>query len=226
MEILGTDAEHRMLTQEDILARGWTRGAVKRFLGRPDRKGRKQPGRSAATLYCIQRVEEVERDEGFLGYLRRFQRRRENALKRRAAERAQEEANDSAGIEVEISIVPWDGLRREATRHGNARRHGSAVHESGAAHLHRVVLNHVRHELTNYDRLVGHARTARGRFEIQQHVAARIAEHYPRLRGAVDAFVEEKRLELLEVARVEQEEFEARRGVLEAAARLIARHPD
>ena len=139
----------------ELKQRGWTDGLIKKFLPKPDETKTNPVIKSAAPmkLYKIKRAERIERSEKFIKEM-------ESISKRKTAARKAVETKTAKTIEWANSIkfnVPTfnrDKLLKKAIYHYE-QFHDTCVGSFDDEFAARISTNYIRHECTNYERVLG-----------------------------------------------------------------------
>jgi hypothetical protein len=139
----------------ELKRRGWTEGMIKKFLPKPDETKTNPIVKCAAPmkLYKIKRVERIEKSEKFIKAM-------ESISKRKAAARKAVETKTAKTIEWANSIkfnVPTfnrDKLQKKAIYHYE-QFHDTCVGSIDDEFAARISTNYIRHECTNYERVLG-----------------------------------------------------------------------
>lgn len=179
----------------DVLRRsGWTRTMVDDFLGEPDRQVPRYGG-GVIKLYALSRVETAEHSPTFQSRATRVNRSR--PARQAAATRAIRVRRDRVmayvdGLEICLPELSGEALRRLAVKsynclwseRGNYEKHASE--NDAPEFLNRIMVNYLRHELTNYEheliRLHGSIGADEARCHLRERVLNAIADGYPSLR--------------------------------------------
>jgi hypothetical protein len=138
-----------MLNISDLRERGWTQGLIKRFLGEPDatRPNRyRNRRRSPVKLYHVNRVTELEALPEFAEAKSKAMARSKAATKA-AQRRAALLLAEVDAIEIAVARISLPTLRRAAMR-GKFKPNGSG------RRVRRWMVNHARHNLTEYDAII------------------------------------------------------------------------
>lgn len=170
--------------EKELKSRGWTDAMVRDLLGDPDDIRRiRVPGVGACEtlLYSAHRVTKTERTEEFAQRQSRTQSRRAVASVGVEQKRAELLAWVDS-IEIGVPKMEHDELLAAAWQH--ARRRG-AFCTSGDEE--RLMVNYLRHQQTNYDRLLDttyrRIGTVEAKAAIREKVFGAIADANPELRG-------------------------------------------
>ena len=174
--------------------RGWTKSGVARFLGPPDKTCPNPRYKSAAPmkLYGLDRVKQVEVSAEYSEWCRASEVRRERAqkvvVKRRAATLAEVEA-----WRPDVGSAPLSEVRGEAIAHYNHRQldrywedaHEPASTQSDPLFLERIMVNYLRHAVSDYDDILDGLIARVGKADayrvVRERVLGEIAKAYPRL---------------------------------------------
>jgi hypothetical protein len=187
------------VTLSSLKQRGWTDGAVKRFLGEPDALVTNPNYRSGPRmrLYDLPRVERTEQSEAWRAWRGQTKAQREKAsvrqTERMSASRAALTAQINA-VEIRIPRLPQEKLFRVAVDNRNAQAewhaaerghfdHADAsVSSADTAALQRWAVNYLRHVETDYDwlldRVAGRVGVVEARLLIRERVLNAIAGQY------------------------------------------------
>lgn len=138
----------------ELKQRGWTDGLIKKFLPKPDETKTNPIVKSAAPmkLYKIKRVERIEKSEKFIKEM-------ENISRRKIAARKAVETKTAKTVEWANSIkfnVPTLNkykLLKKAIYHYE-QFHDTCVGSIDDEFAARISTNYIRHECTNYDRVL------------------------------------------------------------------------
>jgi hypothetical protein len=138
----------------ELKQRGWTEGLIKKFLPKPDETKTNPVIKSAAPmkLYKIKRVERIEKSEKFIKAM-------ESIAKRKAAARKAVETKTAKTIEwansikINVPSIDKDKLLRKAIYHYN-QYHDTYIGSIDEDFANRISTNYIRHECTNYDRVL------------------------------------------------------------------------
>lgn len=180
-----------MLTQTNVLGReGWSKKILQDLLGGPDLQ-KKVSGRSnLASLYLLSRVVAAEATPEF--------RQAQAALaKRKAASRKAVKTKvdklmaDIEAMVVEVEAIPVGALKRHAIQAYNEWNSMSyATHHSDKDFLERIMVNYIRHNLTDYDyaleETAGRTGKAVAIATIRYKIFSAIAEAYPMFKHECD----------------------------------------
>lgn len=138
----------------ELKQRGWTDGLIKKFLPKPDETKTNPIVKSAAPmkLYKIKRVERIEKSEKFIKEMENISRRKIAARKAVETKTAKtiEWANS---IKINVPSIDKDKLLRKAIYHYN-QYHDTYIGSIDEDFANRISTNYIRHECTNYDRVL------------------------------------------------------------------------
>lgn len=184
------ETNEKFLTLTELACRAdWSRTTIERFLGRPDKTYTRRYRRVEVSLYSMRRIEAAERSKAF----------HENAVKLRARKQAAAKAAQTkldrllaqvAKMEVTVEIKPLEQVEALAIGAYNSfagREYDGEVasKNSNRAFLDRIMVNHIRHELTQHDRQLwivsGKSGAVSARLEIARRIFEAIAKAYPAL---------------------------------------------
>lgn len=183
------------LAKSQLKARGWTDGAIKTFLGEPDRVKTNPHYRSGPPmqLYALTRVVEAEDLPAFREWHQQHQRKRTN-LSRGARQAAQRKREQLLAYIERLNIqIPRLGdqqaVYRKAVKHynalwssrGNFDKHASV--DDSPEFLNRIARNMLRHAFSDYedeiDNLFGQVGREEGYALLRERVNAAISKTYP-----------------------------------------------
>ena len=139
----------------ELKQRGWTDGLIKKFMPKPDETKTNPIVKSAAPmkLYKIKRAERIERSEKFIKEM-------ESISKRKTAARKAVETKTAKTIEwantlkINVPTLDKDKLLKKAIHHYE-QFHETYVGSIDDEFANRISTNYIRHECTNYDRVLG-----------------------------------------------------------------------
>lgn len=190
------------LTSTKLKERGFTEGKIKKFLGDADLLVTNPAYRTGPPmrLFLEKRVEEVEKSQEFQDWLSKSKstREKQSQIQLKIAENKRQELRDYiTNLDIEIELIPSDKLFQKAQRHYNnlwSDRgdddkfcHESTVSDSNKKFLHRITVNMLRHEFTNYENelcdIFGKIGVAEGYLMLKTKVLNKIAEVYPFLKN-------------------------------------------
>ncbi|MDD4866093.1 MAG: hypothetical protein PHQ28_02900 [Mycobacterium sp.] len=181
--------------------RGWTDGAIKRFLGEPDALVGNPNYRSGPKmrLYDLPRVEAADRSEQWRRWFDTTKTRRAKASAQQSERMNTSRAELSAQINAVVIRIPYlakDELFGAAVAHRNTQSEWHAaerghyhdpatVFSADPAALQRWAVNYLRHVETGYDWLLdsvtGRVGVTEARRLIRERVLDAIADQYPYL---------------------------------------------
>lgn len=182
----------KYLTQQKIIARGWTRTLVRRFLGEPDQR---VPKRGFIHLYDVRRVLDTEK-------LPEFQEAKEKAARRSQTGKQVAQRKAFALLQqveaMQITVRQIGGVQDAAIDSYNAWKEVTAWDDRGEYRdwkpatpdsekrfLQRITINFIRHELTEYDTRLEEVAAQTGAIQARGRIRVRvldaIAEAYPDL---------------------------------------------
>lgn len=186
------------LSTQDLEARGWTKGLIKRFMPEPSDIEYFRNG--CRYFYGINRVREIEATEEFIQLQQKALRRREAGIA--SAEKRKAEYLDylKNRMPVRVKTIPLDEVIDDAICSYNVHKawksqyvddfYQPASRRSGRGFLERITVNYIRHHLTSYDNLLAAQYGKLGKKEaleiIQIRVFQAIADAYPDLRNECD----------------------------------------
>ena len=138
----------------ELKQRGWTEGLIKKFLPKPDETKTNPVIKSAAPmkLYKIKRVERIEKSEKFIKEMESISMRK--AAARKAVETKTAKTIEWANsIKIDVPSIDKDKLLRKAIYHYN-QYHDTYIGSIDEDFANRISTNYIRHECTNYDRVL------------------------------------------------------------------------
>jgi hypothetical protein len=207
----GEATKQRMYTKSDLLERKWTPAAIKKWLGDPDATRRNPYSRKAPPmqLYAEERVQAAEQSDAWQSWLQGSLDRRQNQAERLLARHAVEREDSIQWAEtVEIILFPrppWAENAEAAQErrplnqvtksaiasYSRANSKFAASVKSDPGFLERITVNYLRHECTQYERLLvekfGHTGVNIAQRIVRRRVYEAIAEMYPELAHACAA---------------------------------------
>lgn len=153
-----------------VKERGWTGTLIRRFLGEPDaiQRNRRYPRAAPTKLYDLDRVKRIEATDEFQEAKAKAAIRQNRAKKAAEQRIALRDAEDSAAFKEHRELVQtlidsvvfpplpeytYEELLERATRSYKyaVRDFGAHPSDSSPTTLARIMVNHVRHHITNYD---------------------------------------------------------------------------
>jgi hypothetical protein len=186
------------LTKTALLEReGWSLSLVNSLLGEPDDRKKVAGYRIPLALFNLCRVEQAEASLEFIKAQPELARRKAAAVKAKATKIERLEETTRA-MRITVLKLPLDRVQEEAIDHYNDREtemwlagrrsvddDRSADKDSNPAFLKRIMVNYIRHELTEYDRTLETTIGKVGRYsvipELMNRVFTQIADTYPEL---------------------------------------------
>ena len=142
------------ICNSELKKRGWTEGLIKKFLPKPDETKTNPIVKSSAPmkLYKIKRVERIEKSEKFINEMESISKRKLAA--RRAVETKTAKTIEWANsIKINVPSIDKDKLLRKAIYHYN-QYHDTYIGSIDEDFANRISTNYIRHECTNYDRVL------------------------------------------------------------------------
>lgn len=145
------------LTKTDLLERGWTEAAIKRFAFEPDQLKRNPYYRSGSPMkfYLLDRIEAIEKTPEFIEWQQKSEKRK--GFARRAVEtKTVTLLAEVKQVTISVQRLPRKKLCDEACWHYNMRQLdrgqiGEASRLSNREFLERIQVNYIRHQLSEYD---------------------------------------------------------------------------
>lgn len=204
---MNPNADKECCSKAALKARGWTEKTITTFLGNPDREAKNPVFRSAAPvkLYLLSRVKAAERSPEYLAFVAKNAGRRSGAKK--AVETKRERLlKELAGWQIALRTKPYGAVVDAAIQSYNEfhedlyydRGHGyePAARDSSPEFLQRITVNHLRHNLSNYDARLDALFGKVGKQEayrlLNAKIYAKIAEEYPLLRDECERQMQRK----------------------------------
>jgi hypothetical protein len=145
------------LTKQKLKERGWTDSAIRKFLGEPDELKKNWLYSKAAPicLYSISKVEIIEKSDDFINWKIKS-KIKGNAIKKSKKIIAQKIFILMKSWNPEIKILPLDEVKSLAiiaynTFSVETGRDFYADENSDKRFLERIMVNYIRHNLTDYD---------------------------------------------------------------------------
>jgi len=199
-----SNAKPAHLTATGLKLRGWTDTLIKNFLGDPDRTAENRHYKSGppVRLYKLSRVEAVESSDEFKQAHGKAQERsrRQKAV---AQEQSKKLLQKVSEMPITVDLLPLDKVLDDAIRHFNAhpkreRDNRGADKGSDQPFLDRIMVNHIRHNLTHYDKFLDEVERKTAAMDarelINQRIYDAIAQEYPDLGTECDRqFIEKVR---------------------------------
>lgn len=181
------------MTGSELIARGWTRAAIRRFLGKPDRVesyGVRRHRRVTRYHYSDERVLTAESTPEFAGWRAGCAARSERA--KRTAERRRAEVLEYARtVPLSVPEIPLKILQGNALESYYSDPRSECGGGNDPLFIGRITANYIRHELTSYDAIIVEMAARPGTddaYEIlRDRVDDLIAERYPDLEEAIRA---------------------------------------
>ena len=182
------------ITKQELKKRGWTEGAIIKFLGEPDQL-KKNPHHATGPsmqLFNLARVEEHELSKSFISWKEKTELSRKQARARALehAQRKREELQDYIDkLEIDIPKMKRDQLVCLAVDHYNDLHMARGNYDKCAtknddlSFIARITANMLRHHFSDYEnelnRLFGKVGREEGYIRLRQRVMNRIYEVYP-----------------------------------------------
>ena len=192
-----TEPKESMLSQSQVLERGWTKGMIEKFLPNPVLK--KNPMYRSASpmkLYPEAEVFAVEVTPEFAAAKEKADKRKEGAKKAvRTKTDALRSDLDRFIESIEIDVIPDKDLRRaavEATQnwYDETEQYDKTAECADDTTVNRWCVNFIRHNLTRYDEklMESKGKTGIGSLYAEFKIALlrRIAEAYPKYRDEIE----------------------------------------
>lgn len=192
--------------------RGWTEGAITKFLGDPDKLGSNPySSKTPSHLYLLSRVKKAERTKKFKEWKAKSETRR-NAARKAASTRKEKTLARVRSRLGEIQLHPQSrGLSKKRLRKLAVASYEDLEMERNwdeprivdkdapATFIHRIEVNFLRHEATMYDEELEEYAGSTGVREavdmVRERVYEVIAEEYPYLKKECERQLQERREE-------------------------------
>lgn len=191
--------------------RGWTEGAITKFLGDPDKLGSNPySSKTPSHLYLLSRVKKAERTKKFKEWKAKSETRRSAA--RKAANTRKEKTLRKVRSRLgEIQLCPaaqglskkrlrklavasYEDIEMERCSYGIPR---TVDKDAPASFIHRIEVNFLRHEATLYDEELEEYAGSTGVRDavdmVRERVYEVIADEYPHLKKECERQLEERR---------------------------------
>jgi hypothetical protein len=187
--------DKKYISKAGLKARGWTDSMIRRLLGDPDLTVRNPYYRKAPEmkLYLIERVNRIEGSDIFLELKEKSMKRRE-AMKKVAKMKESELLKYVDSIEIEVEKMEIEKIKKLAIENYNFHQ-GEIDHienmifsekDLDNAFLSRIMVNYIRHNLTNYEDLLEELEGKVGKInayiKLKNKILKKIAEVYPDLK--------------------------------------------
>lgn len=188
--------------------RGWTDGAIERFLDTPDKEAPNPHYKSVAPmkLYKLSRVEETEHSQEFLHFKAQSKPRLE-ASKKAVKTKRENLLHKVARLEIHIQRKNFEDIIVDAVESYNNFKSNMAMERgdfdyqpatinSGKEFLNRITVNFLRHRCSSYERILDNIEGKVGKKEayalLNQKIFQRITEIYPELKEECEKQLAEK----------------------------------
>jgi hypothetical protein len=189
--------KRELLATSQLLERGWTKSLIAKYLIAPDEERVNPHYRSGPPmrLYNLARIEPLEQTNWFQAA--KAKRAIRSAAAQKAVETKRERAIDWAeSVDINIPQINNTELKRAAIERYNDRLDWESDYEvtpatidSDPDFLHRITVNYIRHDLTDYDSLLANLYGTVGVDEayeiLRERVDDEIRYQYPYLAKAV-----------------------------------------
>lgn len=190
------------LTKKALKTRGWTDKAIDLFLKTPDKETKNPVFRTAPPmkLYLLNRVEKVEQTKEFQDFQTKNKQKKEGSHK--AVETKKKnllneinnwkiklEHKDLKVIEKN-AIYSYNQFKQERSDESGNYDFIPANNKSDKIFLNRIMVNYLRHNLSDYDSrladIFGRVGTSEAYRIINEKIYSKIAEIYPELKDECD----------------------------------------
>ncbi len=175
-----------------IINRGWTRTAVDKFLGAPDKQVKNTYNKKMPIkLFEIERVISAEQTEQFQQWKSASIKRQDSAIK--VAERKAAELLDIVSkVVIDIRLIPKEKLTDRAIKSWEGFQASRGDFQNwNSSDTSRLEVNYVRHKLTSYhdylDFLFAKVGKSQAYVLLKNRVLAQIAIVYPHLNAECSA---------------------------------------
>jgi len=181
---------NNLITKSELKTkRGWTDAGIKKFLSPPDQLKVNPTYRKAAPmqLFDLSRVQDIEQIFDYLDWQIKSQKRKEGAQKS-VKTKKQKLFDIFEHWKPIIPLLAFDSLKNQAIKHYNglSEFNSYADLKSDPLFLNRIMVNYIRHDLTNYDDLLNSMGGKVGKNEtidmVREQVYNAIGEKYPILK--------------------------------------------
>ncbi len=191
--------------------RGWTEGAILKFLGAPDKLGSNPySSKHPSHLYLKSRVEDEEKTNRFAEWKKKSATRRNaarkaaNTRKEKTLARVRSRLGEiqlhpqAQGLSKKrlrkLAVASYEDIEMERCGYGIPR---TVEKDAPASFIHRIEVNFLRHEATMYDAELEEYAGSTGVREavdaVRERVYEVIAEEYPHLKKECERQLEERR---------------------------------
>jgi len=180
-----------------IKHRGWTEKAIKLFLGEHDKEGRNPYYSSASPtkLYLIKRVEKKEKSKEFKDFKNKNNSRK-NGSKKSIETKKKKITEFITNLNIDIKKQKFSIIKKEAIESYNEFKEDisfeigfdfqKATLSSDKQFLNRIIVNYIRHNLSEYDYRLQEIFGKVGKQEayklLNKKIYNKIAEIYPQLK--------------------------------------------
>ena len=144
------------ITKSTVLDRGWTQGAIEKWLGEPDKYAPNPHGRSKPpmNLFDKARVQKAEQRDDWMKWLAKSQISRAKISK--AANQNQEEKRKVVydfvmSIEIPVAEMSIPRLERKAAAHFDQLKWERDWHFDSDTTLEKKCVNYLRHRCSSYE---------------------------------------------------------------------------
>lgn len=177
------EKEEDYIPKSELKERGWTDSMIKKLNLKPDTSKRNPMYPTAAPpmkLYSREKIEQIEKTPEFEELYEKSLKRKKSAQK--AVETKKEKLLEFAeNVKIKVKYIEEPQLTDLAIQSFNNWHflHDDvppASRNSDEVFLDRIRNNFIRHELTNYDRIIAHIRGQIGKHEAYQLIKERVME--------------------------------------------------
>ncbi len=194
-------SNRKHFTKSQVKERGWTETMIRSFLPEPDETKTNPRYKNAPPmkLFLKERVIEIEATKPFMKMVISSERRKKiskEAAKKTVETKKQRLLEAVEAIEITVPTVDIDVLRRRAISDHNERQSDSGRFDSFASEdsmpdfLARIMVNYLRHEMTDYERELHKIEGKTGKNEacikLKERYLKKIGEKYPGLIAECD----------------------------------------
>lgn len=159
----------------ELKRRGWTDGLIKKFLPTPDDTKTNPIFKCAAPmkLYKIKRVVKIEKSEQFIKEMEAISIRK-NAAKKAVETKTAKTLEKANSVNFNVPTFSKDKLERNAIYHYEQYNDTKVYDRDNEDFINRICTNYLRHECTNYDRILDSLYGLVGRQKAYEIIKGRI----------------------------------------------------
>lgn len=180
-----------------IKYRGWTEKAIRLFLGEHDKEGKNPYYASASPtkLFLIKRVEEKEKTKDFKEFKNKNENRK-NGSEKATKTKKKKIVEFLNNLNIDVKKQDFSIIKNQAIKSYNEFKaymsfeigfdFQEASHNSDKQFLNRIIVNYLRHNLSEYDYRLGEIFGKVGKQEayklLNKKIYGKISEVYPQLK--------------------------------------------